>query len=119
MFITLAATKILFFIAIALCFCCYGNLKFPLTYNGEEMKIGIYCYLTADILEVFQKCLMRGPPPKIHFLSKPLNLISFHGNQKAKFAKILSFKIQLFGSYIGDKAETKSLQNFCCFIAIA
>ena len=33
-------------------FGCYGNLRFPLTYNGkiEKVKIEIYCYLTEDIL---------------------------------------------------------------------
>ena len=44
---------------------------------------------------------------KIYFLSKPLNLIGCHGNQKAQFAKI--FKINLLRSCTGDKAKT--LQN--------
>ena len=41
-----------------------------------KVKIGIYCYLTADILtKVFQKYLLNGPLPNIYFLSKLLNLI--------------------------------------------
>ena len=53
-----------------------------------KMKIGIYCYLTADILtNVLQKCFLSGPPLNISFLSKPLNLIGCHGNQKAKFER--------------------------------
>ena len=53
-----------------------------------KMKIGIYCYFIADILtKDFMKCLMSGSLPNIYFLSKPLNLIGCHGNQKAEFAK--------------------------------
>ena len=53
-----------------------------------KVIIEIYCYLIADILtKVLQKCLLSGPLPNIYFLSKPLNLIGCHGNQKAQFAK--------------------------------
>ena len=54
-----------------------------------KMKIGIYCYFIADILmtKVFETCLLSGTLPNIYFLSKPLNLIGFHDNQKAQFAK--------------------------------
>ena len=49
-------------------FGCYGNLKFPLTCNGK-MKIGINCYLVADILaKVFQKCLISSPLANIIFV---------------------------------------------------
>ena len=54
-----------------------------------KTKICIYCcmYFIADILtKVFWKCLMSGPLLNIKFLSKPLNLISCHGNQKSDFA---------------------------------
>ena len=54
----------------------------------EKVEIGIYCYLTADILtEVLQKCSLSSSQQTIWLLSKPLNLIGCHGNQKAKFAK--------------------------------
>ena len=53
-----------------------------------KMKIGIYCYLTADtLIKNFQECWLSGPLPNIYFLSKPLNLIRCRGNQSAKFAK--------------------------------
>ena len=72
---------------------CYGSLQLPLTYNGGKMKIGTYCYLTADILtEVLQKCSLSSPLPTIWILSKPLNLIGWHGSRKAKFEKKI-FKI--------------------------
>ena len=52
------------------------------------MKIGIYCCFIANILtKVFFKFLMSGPLPNLYILSKPLNLIGCHGNQKAEFAK--------------------------------
>ena len=35
MFITLASTKMVFLLSLLMCFRCYGNLKFPLTYNGK------------------------------------------------------------------------------------
>ena len=51
-----------------------------------KVEIGIYCYLTADILtKVLQKCSLSSPLPTIWILSKPLNLIGYHGN--AKFEK--------------------------------
>ena len=51
-------------------------------------KIGIYCYFAADNLtKCFKKSLLSGLPPSISFLSKPLNLIGFHGNKKPQFAK--------------------------------
>ena len=68
-------------------FRCYGNLQFPLTYNGKSEN-RCYCYLTADILtKVLQKCSLSSPLRNIRILSKPLNLIGCHGNRKAKFAK--------------------------------
>ena len=95
--IILASTKILLPL---LCFRYYGNLKFPLTYNGKSEN-GIHCYLTADILtKVLQKCSLSGPLPNSSFLSSPLNLICCHGNRKDKFPKMfiaLAFtKIVLF-----------------------
>ena len=44
------------------------------------MKIGSYCCLTADILR-------NVPLPNILILSKRLNLIGYHSNQKVRFAK--------------------------------
>ena len=53
-----------------------------------KVKVGLYFYLTADILtKVFQKFSLSSPLPNIQILSKPLNLIGCHGNQKDKFAK--------------------------------
>ena len=69
-------------------------------------RIGIYCYLTADILTNFlQKCSLRIPLPTIWILSKPLNLIGCHGNRKAKRAKKIC-KNHLLRSHMGDEAET-------------
>ena len=54
----------------------------------EKVKVGLYCYLTADILtQALQKCLLSGNLLNISFLSKPLNLIGCNGNYKAKFEK--------------------------------
>ena len=53
-----------------------------------KVKIGLYCYLTADILtRALQKCSLSSPLPNILFLSKSLNLIGCYGNRKAEFAK--------------------------------
>ena len=51
-----------------------------------KVKIGIFCYFIADILTKVLY-LLSGPPPNVFFVSKPLNFISCHGNQKAKFLK--------------------------------
>ena len=54
----------------------------------EKVETGIYCCLTADIfIKVLQKWCLRSPLPIIRILYKPLNLIGWHGNRKAKFAK--------------------------------
>ena len=54
-----------------------------------KVEIGIYCYLTEDFLtKVLQKYSWSSPLPNIRILSKPLNLIGCHSNQKAKVVKI-------------------------------
>ena len=54
----------------------------------REVEIGIYCYLTADVLtQVLQKRSLSSPLQNIWILSKVLNLIGCHGNWKAKFMK--------------------------------
>ena len=41
---------------------------------------------------------MIGPLPNIYLLSKPLNLIGYHGNQKAELAKNIQNSTQkLYG----------------------
>ena len=53
-----------------------------------KVKVGLYFYLTADILtKVIQKCSLSSPLPNIWILSKSLNLIGCYGNQKDEFAK--------------------------------
>ena len=86
---------------------CYGNYtQLPLTYNVGKMKIGIYCYLTADILiNILQKCSLRSPLSNIAFVSKSLNLIGCHDNRKPKLEKKI-LKHHLLRDHKGDKAET-------------
>ena len=58
------------------------------------MKFGIYCYVTAGILtNILQKCFLSSPLTNISFLSKPLNLIGYHGNRTANLAKNKNKKI--------------------------
>ena len=53
-----------------------------------NVKVGLHCYLTTDILtKVLQRCSLSNPLPNVWILSKPLNLIGCHGNQKDKFTK--------------------------------
>ena len=69
------------------------------------MKIGIIVLLfhCKYFDERFIKCLLSGTLPSIYFLSKPLNLIGCHGNQKALFAKT---KYILKNQLQGDEAGT-------------
>ena len=60
-----------------------------------KVKVGLYFYLTADILaKGLQKCSLSSPLPNTLILSKPLNLIGCHGNRKAnlrkEYSKIIS-----------------------------
>ena len=42
---TLASTYIIFLLSVPLCFRCYGNLKFPFTYNGQSENWHLFlCY---------------------------------------------------------------------------
>ena len=53
-----------------------------------KVEIGIYFCLTGDGLKkVLQKCFWSSPLPTIWILSQLLDLIGYHGNQKAKFKK--------------------------------
>ena len=48
-----------------------------------KVKIGLNCYLAADILSKFlHKCFLSSRLPNISFLSNPLNLICWRGNQR-------------------------------------
>ena len=49
--------------------------------------------------------MLSSPPPNDYFVSKPLDLNSCHGNQKAKFLEKKNIN-QLLRSYMGDKAKT-------------
>ena len=42
-------------------FGCYGNLKFPLTYN-EKTETQIYCHLIADILTITETSPYESNP---------------------------------------------------------
>ena len=50
-----------------------------------NVKINIYCYLTADTLtKGLQKCFLSSPLRNVSFLSNLLNLIGFHGNMETE-----------------------------------
>ena len=64
LFLTLASTKILVFIAVAHALWLLWQSFHWLTMG--TVKIVIYYYLIADTLtKVLQKCLLSGPPPSI------------------------------------------------------
>ena len=86
-----------------------------------KVKIGLYCYLTADILtKVLQKCSLSSPLANISFLSNPLNLISCHGNQKAcVFLLLLLMYFCCYGNLnfpltYNGKSENWHLLRFHC-----
>ena len=73
----------------------------------------------------FRNVLLSGPLPNIYFLSKPLNSIGCHGNQKAQFAHKKS-KINSSEAICGIKLKLcrnvhsisfyKSVVFYCCCI---
>ena len=76
-----------------------------------------------------QKCFLSNTSPDISVLSKPVNLIGFHGNRNGKSVKNY-LKNHLLRSHKGDKvaklfrilASTKPVLYcgcFCTFVAIA
>ena len=70
------------------CSCAFVAMA---TYNFHtlimgKVKVGLYFYLTADILtKVFQKCSLSSLLPNKWILSKLMNLIGCYGNRKDKF----------------------------------
>ena len=91
MFITLAATKIVFFCCRCSCaFVAMATEGFHRLIMGK-LKVCLYFYLTADILtKVLHKCSLSSHLPNVWFLSKLLNLIGCHSNRKTKFANKFS-----------------------------
>ena len=70
------------------------------------VKIGSYCYLTADILtKMLQNYSSSNPLPTVWILSKPLNLIGCYGNRNAKFAKKKYSKLISSETIIGMKLK--------------
>ena len=64
-----------------------------------KMKIDIYCYLVADILQkFFQKCLLSSPLANIYFLSKLL--------KKSSPQKPFFVQTHTFIGHKADKADT-------------
>ena len=68
-------------------FCCYGNLKFPLTYKGETENWPLLLCYCRYFYKNLQKCSLSSRLANISVFSKPLYLIGCHGNRKAKFEK--------------------------------
>ena len=78
-----------------------------------KVKIGLYCYLTADILtNSLQKCSLNSPMPNILFLSIPLDLIGCHGYRKAKFL----LKKKIISSEAISGIKLKLCRNVCKII---
>ena len=75
-----------------------------------KVEIGIYFYVTADILtKVLLNCFWSSPLPTIWIMSKSLILIGGYSNRKAKFSKNNNKKKKkkkkknlLLRSHIGD-----------------
>ena len=84
--------KIVFLLPLGMGFRRYGKLKFPYTFNGKSESRPLFMshcgYFEKKKKEEkrLQKCLLSSLLQNIWILSKPLNLIRYHGNQKAKFA---------------------------------
>ena len=93
------------------------------------MKIGLNCYLTANIVtKVLQKCSLRRPLSNIWILSKPLNLIGCHGNRMAtemlnlrkQYSKIISSEvIRGLKLKLCRTVHNINLYKTCVFIAVA
>ena len=107
---------------------CIYNL--PLTYNGT-MKIGIYCYVTVDILtNVLQTCYLSSPLPNVSFLYKPPDLMATKRltlRRKYSIFKIISpeairgIKLKLYRNVykISLYKETSYCRCSCALIAMA
>ena len=75
-----------------------ATLNFHELINGKNENLHLLLFHCRYVDESFYKCLMSGPLPNIYFLSKPLNSIGCHGNQKAEFAKNIQNSTQkLYG----------------------
>ena len=68
-------------------FRCYGNLKFPLTYNGKSENWYLLLSHCSDFDQKFSEMFVEWSSAKHLLFTKPLNLIGCQGNQKAKCPK--------------------------------
>ena len=85
---------------------CYGNLKFPLTYNGKS-EIGIYYYLIADILmNVFCKMPRSGPLPNITICPYLSTWLIVMATKRPNFRKKKLKKIISPEAILEEKADT-------------
>ena len=70
----------------------------------RKVKIGIYCYPTADILiKIIQNCVSSPLSNNLLIWSNPLSLICFHGDKMLSLWNIL--KKHPLTSHKGDKAD--------------
>ena len=89
-----------------------------------KVKKGVCCYLTEDTLtKVLQKCSLSSPLPNLSILSKRLNLIGCHDNQKVftkKYLKIISSEaIRGLKVKLRTNVHNISLHKKYVFIAVA
>ena len=100
--------NIVFLLLLLMHFGCYGNLVsidlFPLQW--EKWKLRLIAISLQLLWQKFNRNVSWvSPLPNIRILSKPLNSIGCHGNQKDKFAKKI-LKNHLLQSHKGDEDET-------------
>ena len=79
--ISLYRKSFFFLLTLLMWFLCYGNLKFPLTYNEKSERIPLQVFWQNFF---FYKCLLSSPPPSGKKLYTFLILICCHGNWKSK-----------------------------------
>ena len=103
MFITLAFTKLCFLLPLLMCFRCYGNLKFLLTYNGKSESRPLFLYHCRYFDKSF-----RDVPWVV--LYQTYEFCPYHGIWLVAMAtkRINSRKNHLLRSHKGDEADTSA-----------
>ena len=84
-----------FLLPLLMLFRCYGNLKFPLTYNEKSESRSLFLsHGRYSDRTIFYKCLLNSLPPGIKKLYNFLILICCHGSWKSKMLSFYSCSLR-------------------------
>ena len=104
-----------------MCFRCYSNLKFPLTYNGKSENWHLLPFHCRDFDKTFSEMFVEWSPTKHLLFDQTAQFDWLSRKPKGYIKKEYTYINQLLRSYMGYKAEIlialvskKTSIFYCC-----